>query len=46
MTDEGPAPPAVGVNVNVAETPDLPATRPSAAIVNVTAATALIEPDG
>ena len=41
----GPAPPAVGVNVNVAETPDLPATRSAAAIVNVTPTTALIEPD-
>ncbi len=40
MTDEGPAPPAVGVNVNVAETPDLPATRSSAAMTNVTESTA------
>ena len=39
MTDEGPAPPAVGVNVNVAETPDLPATRPSEDIVKFAAIT-------
>ena len=42
---EGPAPPAVGVNVNVAETPDLPATRSATATMNVTPETALIEPD-
>ena len=45
MMDEGPAPPAVGVNVNVAETPDLPAARSTSAIANATAETALIEPD-
>ena len=39
MRDEGAAPPAVGVKVNVAETPDLPATRSAAAIVNVTEVT-------
>ena len=38
---EGPAPPAVGVNVNAIETPDLPATRPLALVrtLNVTAVT-------
>ena len=45
MTDEGPAPPADGVNLKVAETPDLPATRSAAAIKNVTPVTALIAPD-
>ncbi len=40
MTDEGPAPPAVGVNVNVAETPDLSATRASTDIAKAAAATA------
>ena len=45
MRDEGAAPPAVGVNVNVAETAALPATRSAAAIVNVTPVTALIDPD-
>ncbi len=39
MMDEGPAPPAVGVNVNVAEAPDLPATRSAAEILNDTAVT-------
>ncbi len=37
--DEGPAPPAVGVNANVAETPDLPATRSAVLIKNITDAT-------
>ena len=45
MMNEGPAPPAVGVNVNVAEAPDLPATRSAAEILNDTETTALIEPD-
>ena len=45
MTDDGPAPPAVGVNVNVADAPDLPAARSTLAIANVTPETALIEPD-
>ena len=36
MTVEGPAPPAVGVNVNVADTPDLPATRSKEEIPNNT----------
>ena len=45
VMDEGPAPPEVGVNVNVAETPDLPATRSATATMNVTPETALIEPD-
>ena len=36
----GPAPPAVGVNVNVADTPDLPATRSAEAMPNDTEATA------
>ena len=40
MMDEGPAPPAVGVNVNVAETPDLPETRLASATLNVTEPTA------
>ena len=39
MRDEGAAPPAVGVKVNVAETAALPATRFVAAIVNVTPVT-------
>ena len=39
MRDEGAAPPAVGVNANVAETPDLPVTRSAAAMVNVTEVT-------
>ena len=38
--DVGPAPPAVGVNVNVADTPALPATRSKEAIWNDTDATA------
>ena len=45
VTDEGPAPPAVGVNVKMAETLVLPATRSAAATVNDTETTALIEPD-
>ena len=45
MTDEGPAPPAVVVNVKVAETPALPATRSDTATVIVTESTALVEPD-
>ena len=40
MMDVGPAPPAVGVNVNVADTPALPATRSTEAIPNDTEATA------
>ena len=36
----GPAPPAVGVNVNVADTPALPATRSTEAMWNDTDATA------
>ena len=35
----GPAPPAVGVNVNVADTPALPATRSTEAMWNDTDAT-------
>ena len=35
-----PPPPALGVKVNVAATPALPATRSPAAVVNVTAVTA------
>ena len=38
--DAGPAPPAVGVNVNVADTPALPATRSTEAMWNDTDATA------
>ena len=38
--DAGPAPPAVGVNVNVADTPALPATRSTEAMWNDTEATA------
>ncbi len=38
--DDGPAPPAVGVNVNVAETPDLPETRSASATANATEPTA------
>ena len=38
--DVGPAPPAVGVNVNVADTPALPATRSTEAMWNDTEATA------
>ena len=46
MTDAGPAPPAVGVNVNVADTPALPAIQSAAAMVNVKAKTAPpIKPD-
>ena len=45
MTNDGPSPPTVGLNVNVAETPSLPATRSAAATVNDTETTALIEPD-
>ncbi len=40
MMDVGPAPPAVGVNVNVADTPALPATRSKEAMWNDTDATA------
>ena len=40
MTAVAPAPPALGVNVNVAATPALPATRSPAAMMNVTADTA------
>ena len=44
--DAGPAPPAVGVNVNVADTPALPAIQSAAAMVNVKAKTAPpIKPD-
>ena len=44
--DVGPAPPAVGVNVNVADTPALPAIQSAAAMVNVKAKTAPpIKPD-
>ncbi len=39
MTDEGPAPPAVGVNVIVAENIELPLNRSEAAIVSVTVVT-------
>ena len=38
--DVGPAPPAVGVNVNVADTPALPATRSTEAMWNYKDATA------
>ena len=38
--DAGPAPPAVGVNVNVADTPALPATRSTEEMWNDTDATA------
>ncbi len=45
MTKDGPAPPALGVKVNVASTPALPATRSEAATLNVTEMTApLITP--
>ena len=40
MMDAGAAPPAVGVNVNVADTPALPATRSTEAMWNDTDATA------
>ena len=40
MTNDGPAPPAVGVNVKVAETPALPATRSTDSMVNDAEATA------
>ena len=40
MTKDGPAPPALGVNVNVAETLVWPATRSDAATLKVTFATA------
>ena len=39
MRDVGPEPPEVGVHENVTETPALPETRPSEAILNVTSAT-------
>ena len=45
MTKDGPAPPALGVKVNVASTLTLPATRSAAATLNVTEVTApLITP--
>ena len=45
MTEDGPAPPALGVKVNVASTLTLPATRSEAATLNVTKVTApLITP--
>jgi hypothetical protein len=40
VTTAGPAPPAVGVKVNVAAAPALPATRSAAAITNVITVTA------
>ena len=40
MLPEASAPPAVGVKVNVAATPVLAATRPAAAMANVTTVTA------
>ena len=40
MTDDGPAPPALGVNVKVAETPVWPATRSDAATLKTTLVTA------
>ena len=40
MTEDGPAPPALGVKVNVASTPALPAMRLPEATENVTEATA------
>ena len=40
MTEDGPAPPALGVNENVAETPVRPATRSDAATLKVTLVTA------
>ena len=40
MSEDGPAPPALGVKVNVASTPALPATRSEAATLNVTEVTA------
>ena len=36
MTEDGPPPPALGVSVNVAGTPVLPATRSDAATLKVT----------
>ncbi len=39
MTEDGPAPPALGVNENVAETPVRPATRSNAATLKVTLVT-------
>ena len=36
MTNEGPAPPALGVKVNVASTPALPATRSPDAMLKAT----------
>ena len=46
MMEVGPAPPAVGVNVNVADTPDLPVTLSETAILNETkAASPPITPD-
>ena len=40
MTEDGPAPPALGVNVNVASTLALPATRSRDATPNITEVTA------
>ena len=40
MTEDGPAPPALGVKVNVASTPALPATRSALNILNVIKVTA------
>ena len=46
MMDEGPAPPAVGVNENVAEVPDFPETRSAEAIMkDVDATEPPIAPD-
>ena len=46
MSDVGPAPPAVGVNVKVTETPALPQTRSAAAIVkNIPPTAPPIKPD-
>ena len=39
MTNEGPAPPALGVKVNVASTPALPATRSPDAMLKATEVT-------
>ena len=40
MTNDTPEPPALGVKVNVASTPALPATRSAVATLNVTEVTA------
>ena len=46
MREVGPAPPAVGVNVKVTETPALPQTRSAAAIVkNIPPTAPPIKPD-